>query len=613
MKLFLLGHVVIRRGNSSLSRLYHATSNIGKPRSGKSQAQSSVICHPEEEFRFAGEQISGEKIAQRRERSVEDLLFDVFKGEDESVPMGKFLTALRSTGLRKSDPRLKELIDNMRAVDDFKSGKVSSAESLVLDRDTFNSVIMKNIILISRAFRGQFVIPDFTAFTKYIEEFYWKCKSNHAGKVASYIPQLARYNPEYWGVSLCTIDGQRFSIGDVCVPFTLQSCSKPISYAIALSELGADSVHKYIGQEPSGRNFNELVLDYSKKPHNPMINAGAIAVCSLILSLVKPSMSISDKFDFVASYMKRMCGYEFSGFSNATFLSERETGDRNYALGFYMREHKCFPDKANLKEVLDFYFQMCSMETNCESASVMAATLANGGICPITEEKVLDSHAVRDMLALMHSCGMYDYSGQFAFKIGLPAKSGVSGAMLVVVPNVMGICLWSPPLDTLGNSCRGLQFCEELVSVFNFHRYDNLKHTAKKQDPRRHKFETRGLQIVNLLFSAASGDVTALRRHKLSGMDMDTKFIDGRSALHVAAAEGHRECVAFLLEHCAVPHDTKDRWGRTALDDAITFGHQDVVDLLEEYNTQRRLQDCSAQKLLEDKVSDNVNVDDAKN
>lgn len=129
------------------------------------------------------------------------------------------------------------------------------------------SVISDNIALIGRAFRNQFVIPDFQGFTKDIEEIYWKCKSNADGKVASYIPQLARVNPDYWGVSICTIDGQRFGIGDTKIPFTIQSCSKPLTYALALEKVGATTVHQYVGQEPSGRNFNELVLDYNSEEH----------------------------------------------------------------------------------------------------------------------------------------------------------------------------------------------------------------------------------------------------------------------------------------------------------------------------------------------------------
>uniref|UniRef100_A0A1B6DQU4 glutaminase n=1 Tax=Clastoptera arizonana TaxID=38151 RepID=A0A1B6DQU4_9HEMI len=517
-------------------------------------------------------------------KTTEDVLFDMFRDpETDLLHIGKFLATLRNSGLRKTDPRLYDFMENLKKVHKSSGSEGGSPDTQKLNRETFKSVISANLILISRAFRNNFIIPDFLGFTKYIEEFYWKCKSNSEGKVASYIPQLARMNPDYWGVSVCTIDGQRFSIGDSTVPFTLQSCSKPLTYGIALEALGQDTVHSYVGQEPSGRNFNELVLDHNKKPHNPMINAGAILVCSLLKTLVKSEMTLAEKFDYTMNYFKRLAGGEYLGFNNAVFLSEREAADRNYALGFYMREHKCYPDKTNLKECMDFYFQCCSMEANCESMSVMAATLANGGICPITEEKVLKPDCIRDVLSLMHSCGMYDYSGQFAFKVGLPAKSGVCGGMLVVIPNVMGICSWSPPLDAMGNSCRGVQFCEELVRVFNFHRYDNLKHAANKKDPRRHKYETKGLSIVNLLFSAASGDLPALRRHRLSGLDMTLADYDGRTALHLAAAEGHLDCVKFMLEQCNVPYGPKDRWGNTPLNEAMTFGRVQVVNFLKQW------------------------------
>lgn len=550
----------------------------------RTTSHANRVFMPAEEFQHGKEKALEIKQGETIPVNVDDLLFDMFKDSDGTLCVGKFLNALFTTGLWKNDPRLKEMMQNLRNVHKEKS-PVRSLENLTVNRETFSQVIRENIVLITRALRHQFVIPDFQDFVRYVEDFYWKCKVNTGGKVATYIPQLAKYNPDYWGVSICTVDGQRFSIGDTEIPFTIQSSGKPVNYAIALTELGSDTVHQYVGQEPSGRMFNELVLDYNKKPHNPMVNAGAIVVASLLLYLIEPEMRTSEKFDWMLQYYRAISGGEYLGFNNAIFLSEREAADRNYAIGFYMKENKCFPERVNLKETMDFYFQLCSLEVNCQSVSVMAATLANGGICPVTGHQVMNGVSCRDVLSLMHSCGMYDYSGQYAFKVGLPAKSGVSGCTMVVVPNVMGFCLWSPPLDIYGNSVRGVQFCEELTRVFSFHHYDNLRHMTQKKDPRRQKYETKGQKIVNLLFSAASGDVTAMRRHYLSGMDMGLSDYDGRTALHLAAAEGHLECVEFLLKMCGVDANIKDRWGHTPHDDARVFGHTAVADYLAKWNS----------------------------
>ncbi|KAM4563090.1 glutaminase kidney isoform, mitochondrial isoform 5-T5 [Odontesthes bonariensis] len=375
---------------------------------------------------------------------------------------------------------------------------------------------------------------------------------------------------------------RRYSVGDTKIPFCLQSCVKPLEYAIAVHELGSDHVHQFVGKEPSGFKFNKLSLNEEDKPHNPMVNAGAIVISSLI----KPHSNKAARFDHVMDFLNSMAGTEYVGFSNATFQSERETGDRNYAIGYYLKEKKCFPDNADMTAALDFYFQLCSIEITCESGSVMAATLANGGICPITGDRVLSAEAVRNTLSLMHSCGMYDFSGQFAFHVGLPAKSGVSGAVLLVVPNVMGMLCWSPPLDRLGNSVRGIHFCQDLVSHFNFHNYDNLRHFTKKHDPRRGSDDDPNKSVVNLMFAAYSGDVTALRRFALSAVDMEQRDYDSRTALHVAAAEGHEDAVTFLTEICKVNPYIKDRWGNTPLDDAMQFGHDVVVSVLHKYQSE---------------------------
>uniref|UniRef100_A0A8C8HRR0 glutaminase n=1 Tax=Oncorhynchus tshawytscha TaxID=74940 RepID=A0A8C8HRR0_ONCTS len=427
---------------------------------------------------------------------VEDMLFYTITDGQEQVPVSHFISALKKTGLNASDPRLKDCMDKLQR------SVTESFHDVMMDRELFHKCVGGNIVLLIQAFRKKFIIPEFDAFVTKIDQIYDTVQKNHDGHVAVYIPHLAKFSPDLWGVSLCTVDGQRHSVGESKQPFCLQSCVKPLEYAVAIHEAGTEKVHRYVGMEPSGLKFNKLYLDEEDKPHNPMVNAGAIVISSLI----KPGSNKAEKFDYVMDFIKKMAGQEYVGFSN-------------------------------------FLFVLCSIEVTCESGSVMAATLAHGGICPITGERVLSAEAVRNTLSLMHSCGMYDFSGQMAFHVGLPAKSGVSGAVLLVVPNVMGVMCWSPPLDKVGNSVRGIHFCQELVSSFNFHNYDNLRHFVKKQDPRRQDGDDRNKSVVNLMFAAYSGDVSALRRFALSSMDMELKDYDSRTALHVAAAEGELQSI----------------------------------------------------------------------
>ncbi|XP_068609401.1 glutaminase kidney isoform, mitochondrial isoform X2 [Brachionichthys hirsutus] len=507
--------------------------------------------------------------------SMEDLLFYTITEGQDTMPLPQFYSALRKTGLLTSDPRLRDCVSQIRQATHESTGPV------VMDKVLFKKCVGNNIMLLTKAFKKKFIIPNFAEFTQQIDKMYDSAQQQEAGQVADYIPQLARFSPDLWGVSLCTIDGQRHSVGDTKVPFCLQSCVKPLEYAIVLHDLGSERTHQFVGKEPSGFKFNKLSLNDDDKPHNPMVNAGAIVVSSLI----KPDSNKAERFDYVMEVLKRMCGTQYVSFSNATFQSERETGDRNYAIGYYLKEKKCFPHNADMMAALDFYFQLCSIEVTCESGSVMAATLANGGICPITGDRVLSAEAIRNTLSLMHSCGMYDFSGQFAFHVGLPAKSGVSGAVLLVVPNVMGMMCWSPPLDRLGNSVRGIHFCQELVSHFNFHNYDNLRHFMRKHDPRRKSDDDQNKSVVNLMFAAHNGDVTALRRYALSSVSMELTDYDSRTALHVAASEGHVEVVTFLTEICKVNPYMKDRWGNMPIDDAMQFGRDVVVSVLQKYQT----------------------------
>ena len=248
---------------------------------------------------------------------------------------------------------------------------------------------------------------------------------------------------------------------------------------MALEEIGY-AVHNFVGREPSGKTFNEITLNSKGLPHNPMINAGAIMCCSLI----KQNSDPADRFDYVLERWRDAAGGMRVGFNNAVYLSERQTADRNFALGYFMREKNAFPEKVDLLETLEFYFQCCSIELTASSLAAVASTLANGGMCPLTGRQVFQPDYVKHCLSLMSSCGMYDFSGEFAFSVGLPAKSGISGVVMVVIPNVMGLSIWSPRLDNLGNSVRGVEFCKRLVDNFRFHTFDSMNALqSSKIDP----------------------------------------------------------------------------------------------------------------------------------
>lgn len=237
-----------------------------------------------------------------------DLLFYTITEGKEMISVSQFVSALRSTGLWTSDPRLRDCMRHLR------QSMRESAGTVMVDQKLFRKCVGANILLLTQAFRRKFIIPDFEVFASNMDQLYYSTQRQEGGHVADYIPQLAKFSPNLWGVSLCTVDGQRHSAGDTKVPFCLQSCVKPLEYAIAVHEIGTEHVHRYVGKEPSGLKFNQLSLNDEDKPHNPMVNAGAIVISSLL----KPNLKNAERFDYVMEYLKKMAGTEYVGFSNAT-------------------------------------------------------------------------------------------------------------------------------------------------------------------------------------------------------------------------------------------------------------------------------------------------------
>ncbi|MDX1963271.1 MAG: glutaminase A [Pirellulales bacterium] len=302
-------------------------------------------------------------------------------------------------------------------------------------------------------------------FRETLARLHAKYQPVSTGKVADYIPELAKAQPEWFGVSVVSCDGQCVETGDCQQLFSLQSVSKPFMFGLALQDHGREHVLSKVNVEPTGEAFNSIVLDEAtNRPFNPLVNAGAIATADLIEG-VDYSERISRMLAMFGRYFGRQVYVD-----NSIFMSERTTGHRNRAIAHLMLNFGMIRDR--VEETLELYFQQCSLLVTCHDLAVMGATLANGGVNPVTGERALPAEYVKDVLSIMLSCGMYDYAGEWAFRVGLPAKSGVGGGIVAVVPGKFGIGVFSPPLDEKGNSVRGVQVCRELSERFGLHAFE---------------------------------------------------------------------------------------------------------------------------------------------
>ncbi|MCI0465415.1 MAG: glutaminase A [Beijerinckiaceae bacterium] len=292
-----------------------------------------------------------------------------------------------------------------------------------------------------------------------------------SGALANYIPELAKANPGHLAIAIATMDGRVYFAGDAAVQFTIQSVSKPFAFAHALACHGRAAVLKKVGVEPTGDPFNSIVLDdAANRPYNPMVNAGAIAVAELF-----PGDTTLQRAEAMREALSRFAGRALE-IDEAVFRSERETGHRNRAIAYLMRNSGMIAREP--EEVLEVYFKQCSLLVNCKDLAIMAASLANNGVNPLTGEPAMPGEYGQDVLTVMHSCGMYDYAGQWSHEVGIPAKSGVSGCVIAAVPGQIGIAAYSPKLDTYGNSVRAVMACLRISADFGLHVFRSRADTS---------------------------------------------------------------------------------------------------------------------------------------
>ena len=277
------------------------------------------------------------------------------------------------------------------------------------------------------------------------------------GKVASYIPELKNVDPNKLGINLITVNNKNYNFGDSDEKFSIQSISKVLALTLAF-KLDDSKLWERIGVEPSGTSFNSMIqLEYEKGiPRNPLINAGALVLCDILVSRLK-----NPREEFI-EFLRNIFGDPNIDYSFKVFESEKQTGFRNAALINLMKSFGNIKNK--IESVLDFYYHLCSIEMSCKQLSQLFLYLASNGIHPATNIEVVSASKSKRINAIMQLCGFYDEAGEFAFKVGLPGKSGVGGGIIAIHPGEFSIAVWSPRLNKKGNSYKGMKTLEYLTT-----------------------------------------------------------------------------------------------------------------------------------------------------
>jgi glutaminase len=302
------------------------------------------------------------------------------------------------------------------------------------------------------------VVPD------YLNDALRDVEADREGELAAYIPELASADPEQLAAVFATVDGKVYGAGDADTAFTIQSISKPFAYALALNDRGFDAVLAKIGVEPSGEAFNQISLEPDTgRPLNPMINAGALATHALTGAIGLDQASRTQRvIDGLSAFAGRPLEID-----EAVCASEADTAHRNLAIAHMLRSYDILDEDP--RGVVDGYTRQCSVLVTARDLAMMAATLANHGVNPLSGEQVVSEGVIRQVLSVMATCGMYDAAGDWATQVGIPAKSGVAGGLIGALPGQVGIATFSPRLDVHGNSVRGVSLFERFSDDMGLH------------------------------------------------------------------------------------------------------------------------------------------------
>ena len=372
----------------------------------------------------------------------------------------------------------------------------------------------------------------------YLDEVLQSVAADRTGVLANYIPELAEVDPERLGASIAMVDGELYASGDTDSLFTIQSISKPFVYALALADRGFEKVLDKVGVEPSGEPFNEISLeDSSGRPLNPMINAGAITTHSLVGT---ETMNRAERMERVISGLSAFAGRSLD-VDEAVYSSEIEHAHRNLAIAHMLRSHDILTE--NPTGVVEGYTRQCSLLVTVQDLAMMAATLANYGIQPVTGEQVVPKTVVRQVLSVMFTCGMYNAAGDWATQVGIPAKSGVGGGIIGAVPGQLGLATFSPRLDVHGNSVRGVSLFERFSSDMGMH-VMNIPTVARSAIRANYRIDS-GEKITQVI--QLQGRIRFAGAERVIREIVDTHYTGTRIALDVTRVYSVDEVAQHML------------------------------------------------------------------
>ena len=387
-------------------------------------------------------------------------------------------------------------------------------------------------------------VPD------YLNQVLSNCDLKNEGALADYIPELANADPNKLALALSTVDGVIYSSGDVDVEFTIQSMSKPFAYALALTEHGLDAVLSKVGVEPSGEAFNQIALNRGNLPKNPMINSGAITTHSLI-----PFDAQTDRAEKLRQFLSQLAGRELE-FDHQVYQSELDTAFRNLSIGYMLRTVGVL--ESDPVEIVNGYIKQCAIKVTVNDLAKMTSVLANGGIQAVTGKRLIERNVVRQVLSVMMTCGMYDAAGDWLTTVGIPAKSGVAGGIIGVLPGQVGIAVFSPKLDEHGNSVRGVDIFEQLSRDMGLHLMEG---TPSAQTIVQRRYSPQGNHSIVI--------------YELVGA---LQFAEAEMLLRIVQDEPiASNTILFDLNNLSFVHDVGRRMLIEGLDRLIQDGHSVAV------------------------------------